>query len=255
MRNIARIAHIGRKSSIANSGRRRRIADFGMRRRTTGTGELGDAPAVPLVNSSGEIIGEVRGGDSDDGATLLVDAQGLAARRARNPHPRDRHLRGAELRKRRPALEPDQQAAWRAQPARPAYGRPRERHRRRRRAPSGAGRRPRHLSEVRGPRREARSAPDPRCQRSGDRHPRPAGRLSHRPQRQRRREDRLRGSREIPRPERWSLRTATTRRRTRSTRWRQRGAMPRTTRPRTRRPETGSSSTWTFRTPNRAASA
>ena len=43
----------------------------------SGNGTLGEAPAVPMVNSSGEIIGEVRGGDSDEGATLLVDAQGL----------------------------------------------------------------------------------------------------------------------------------------------------------------------------------
>lgn len=42
-----------------------------------GEGQLSEAPAVPLVNSSGEIIGEVRGGDSDQGATLLVTARGL----------------------------------------------------------------------------------------------------------------------------------------------------------------------------------
>ena len=42
-----------------------------------GSGRLGEAPAVPLVNASGEIIGEVRGGDSEEGATLLVEAQGL----------------------------------------------------------------------------------------------------------------------------------------------------------------------------------
>ena len=42
-----------------------------------GSGTLGEAPAVPFVNAGGEIIGEVRGGDSDDGATLLVEARGL----------------------------------------------------------------------------------------------------------------------------------------------------------------------------------
>jgi superoxide dismutase, Cu-Zn family len=45
--------------------------------RSAGTGPLGDAPAVPLVNASGEIIGEVRGGDGEEGAMLLIDAQGL----------------------------------------------------------------------------------------------------------------------------------------------------------------------------------
>ena len=43
----------------------------------SGQGELSEAPAVPMVNASGEIIGEVRGGDSDDGAVLLVTARGL----------------------------------------------------------------------------------------------------------------------------------------------------------------------------------
>lgn len=42
-----------------------------------GTGTLSEAPAVSLVNPSGEIIGEVRGGDSDEGATLMVSARGL----------------------------------------------------------------------------------------------------------------------------------------------------------------------------------
>jgi superoxide dismutase, Cu-Zn family len=42
-----------------------------------GTGTLDDAPSVPLVNASGEIIGSVRGGDSDEGATLLIDAHSL----------------------------------------------------------------------------------------------------------------------------------------------------------------------------------
>lgn len=42
-----------------------------------GGGPLAEAPAVPLVNASGEIVGEVRGGDSPEGATLLVEARGL----------------------------------------------------------------------------------------------------------------------------------------------------------------------------------
>ena len=41
------------------------------------TGTAAEAPAVPLVNASGEIIGQVRGGDSDEGAVLLVTASGL----------------------------------------------------------------------------------------------------------------------------------------------------------------------------------
>ena len=40
-------------------------------------GTLSEAPAVPLVNSSGEIIGEVRGGDGDRGANLMIEARGL----------------------------------------------------------------------------------------------------------------------------------------------------------------------------------
>jgi superoxide dismutase, Cu-Zn family len=41
------------------------------------TGTLSEAPSVALVNASGEIIGSVRGGDSDDGATLLIDSHSL----------------------------------------------------------------------------------------------------------------------------------------------------------------------------------
>lgn len=41
------------------------------------SGALTAAPAVPLVNSAGEIIGDVRGGDSDNGARLLIEARGL----------------------------------------------------------------------------------------------------------------------------------------------------------------------------------
>jgi len=40
-------------------------------------GPVSEAPAVPLVNASGEIIGEVHGGDSDNGARFLIDARGL----------------------------------------------------------------------------------------------------------------------------------------------------------------------------------
>jgi Cu-Zn family superoxide dismutase len=42
-----------------------------------GAGPIGEAPAVPLVNSAGQIIGEVRGGDSDNGAELQITAHGL----------------------------------------------------------------------------------------------------------------------------------------------------------------------------------
>ena len=45
--------------------------------RQAGSGPLSEAPAVPLVDAGGQIIGEVRGGDSEEGATLLLDAQGL----------------------------------------------------------------------------------------------------------------------------------------------------------------------------------
>lgn len=43
----------------------------------SGAGPISEAPSVPLVNASGEIIGEVRGGDSPDGAVLQIDAHGL----------------------------------------------------------------------------------------------------------------------------------------------------------------------------------
>lgn len=43
----------------------------------SGAGPIGEAPAVPLVNSAGQIIGEVRGGDSDNGAELQITAHGL----------------------------------------------------------------------------------------------------------------------------------------------------------------------------------
>ena len=43
----------------------------------SGTGPLSQAPAVALVNPGGEIIGEVQGGDGENGATLLVEASGL----------------------------------------------------------------------------------------------------------------------------------------------------------------------------------
>jgi len=43
----------------------------------SGTRPASEGPAVPLVNASGQIIGEVRGGDSDEGASLLVLARGL----------------------------------------------------------------------------------------------------------------------------------------------------------------------------------
>lgn len=43
----------------------------------SGSGPIGDAPAVPLVNTAGQIIGEVKGGDSDKGAVLEINARGL----------------------------------------------------------------------------------------------------------------------------------------------------------------------------------
>ena len=45
----------------------------------SGAGPLTEAPSVPLVNTAGQIIGEVRGGDSDNGAMLEIDAHGLPA--------------------------------------------------------------------------------------------------------------------------------------------------------------------------------
>jgi Cu-Zn family superoxide dismutase len=43
----------------------------------SGTGPIGQAPAVSLINTAGQIIGEVRGGDSANGAVLEIDAHGL----------------------------------------------------------------------------------------------------------------------------------------------------------------------------------
>jgi Cu-Zn family superoxide dismutase len=43
----------------------------------SGAGPIAEAPSVPLVNASGQIIGEVKGGDSDKGAVLEIDAHGL----------------------------------------------------------------------------------------------------------------------------------------------------------------------------------
>lgn len=40
-------------------------------------GPLAQAPAVPLVNAAGQVIGEVRGGDGDNGAVLQIDAHSL----------------------------------------------------------------------------------------------------------------------------------------------------------------------------------
>jgi Cu-Zn family superoxide dismutase len=40
-------------------------------------GPLTQAPAVPLVNAAGEVIGEIRGGDGDNGAILQIDARSL----------------------------------------------------------------------------------------------------------------------------------------------------------------------------------
>ena len=42
-----------------------------------GSGPIGAAPAVPLVNAAGQIMGEVRGGDGDNGAELQITAHGL----------------------------------------------------------------------------------------------------------------------------------------------------------------------------------
>lgn len=43
----------------------------------TGSGPISEAPAVPLVDGAGKIIGEVRGGDSDEGAVFEVVAREL----------------------------------------------------------------------------------------------------------------------------------------------------------------------------------
>jgi Cu-Zn family superoxide dismutase len=42
-----------------------------------GSGPVTEGPSVPLVDSKGNIIGKVQGGDSDDGARLLIEARGL----------------------------------------------------------------------------------------------------------------------------------------------------------------------------------
>lgn len=44
---------------------------------SSSSGPVSEAPSVPLVNASGQIIGEVKGGDSDKGAVLEIDAHGL----------------------------------------------------------------------------------------------------------------------------------------------------------------------------------
>ncbi|HET6535428.1 MAG TPA: superoxide dismutase family protein [Sphingomicrobium sp.] len=44
---------------------------------TSGSGPLTEAPEVPVVDASGTVIGSVKGGDSDEGATLLLDVHGL----------------------------------------------------------------------------------------------------------------------------------------------------------------------------------
>lgn len=41
------------------------------------SGEIAEAPAVPLVGPEGEMLGEVHGGDSAEGAVLQISAQGL----------------------------------------------------------------------------------------------------------------------------------------------------------------------------------
>ena len=87
MRKISHQAHlrdtgcgacIGRAGRLALAGvGALAIAACGNEGSGGGSGTLGEAPAVPLVDGSGQILGDVRGGDSDDGATLLVEAQGL----------------------------------------------------------------------------------------------------------------------------------------------------------------------------------
>jgi Cu-Zn family superoxide dismutase len=86
MRKIDHIAHIRHERHSRHLGRAAAIAAAGAAavalvacsgEQEAGTGTLSEAPAVPLVSPTGEIIGEVRGGDSDDGATLIVEAQGL----------------------------------------------------------------------------------------------------------------------------------------------------------------------------------
>ncbi len=42
-----------------------------------GSGPVEDAPAVPLMGPDGQILGEVHGGDSAEGAVLRIDARGL----------------------------------------------------------------------------------------------------------------------------------------------------------------------------------
>lgn len=63
------VAACGNQANVQNAGKE---GD-----RSTSGGPVSDAPAVPLVNASGEIIGEVRGGDSDEGAVFQLSAHGL----------------------------------------------------------------------------------------------------------------------------------------------------------------------------------
>jgi Cu-Zn family superoxide dismutase len=44
-----------------------------------GSGPVEEAPAVPLVSADGQVLGEVRAGDSAQGAVFRIEAQGLPA--------------------------------------------------------------------------------------------------------------------------------------------------------------------------------
>ena len=109
---------------VARSGDRR--AQDATTATATGNEKRGppDRGAVGAAGqSSGQIIGQVRGGDSDNGAVLEIVAHDLPPGLPRNPHPRRRPLPPARLQERRRALEPDRQAAWRGEPQRRPHGR------------------------------------------------------------------------------------------------------------------------------------
>jgi Cu-Zn family superoxide dismutase len=60
----------------ANNGQNQASADANVAVNAA-SGPIEEAPAVPLVDGTGKVIGQVLGGDSDQGAVLKIEAAGL----------------------------------------------------------------------------------------------------------------------------------------------------------------------------------